>query len=212
MRKNTITKKTSRSPHMPTSSPSPRKLSKPRITPAARNTMIEETDDPATKKNTPATWKITKDQPGKAEKVIEARMKIEENLRREKRARQMANIRKPLVCTPGTPGNKRMRNAPETWEEEGGDCRSQPETRLMVESPPEARDDGHQTPADQEGGYKTPARSSVNLNPDQVLQTPAGTDSPPEARNDDHQNPTKPEGGCQTPARSSVHLKPDQVL
>ena len=51
------------------------------------------------------------------------------------------DIRKPLICTPGTPGNKRTRNAPESWDETGGDYSSLPEARVMVENLPAARNE-----------------------------------------------------------------------
>ena len=68
---------------------------------------------------TPGTWIITRDhQEGVGGRVVEAKMKIEERLRKERRANQMERIRKPLLSTPGTPGAKRSRNAPEIWEGE----------------------------------------------------------------------------------------------
>ena len=122
-------------------------------------------------------------------KCREARMRIEENLRKEKRARQMADIRKPLICTPGTPGKKRARNAPERWEETGGDYRSLPGARMMLKSLPAARNEDHQTAAKPELGSQTPARSSEGF-----------------------QTPARPEGRSQSPARSSVCPKLDTML
>ena len=45
--------------------------------------------------------------------MVEAKMKIEESLRREKRAKHLEQIMKPLLNTPGTKSN---RNAPEIWD------------------------------------------------------------------------------------------------
>ena len=54
-------------------------------------------------------------------------MKIEENIRKEKRAKLLNQIRKPLLNTPGNPGSKRTRNAEEVWEASQVDQNELPE-------------------------------------------------------------------------------------
>ena len=101
------TKKITRSPHLP---------------PAKKNIPPPHKKSPA-KKKTPAmnTSPATKIQEGNGSKVKMARMKIEEKIRKEKRAKLIDQIRKPLLNTPGTPGSKRARNAEEVWEESQDD-------------------------------------------------------------------------------------------
>ena len=86
------TKKITRSPHLPT---------------AKKNIQPPHKKSPA-KKKTPAmnTSPATKIQEGNGSKVKMARMKIEEKIRKEKRAKLIDQIRKPLLNTPGTPGSK----------------------------------------------------------------------------------------------------------
>ena len=103
------TKKITKSPHLP----SARKKS-PTITKKIKPTMIPCPDFKLQKLHL-ELGNNSKD--GNGTKVKVARMKIEEKLRKEKRAKQLEKIRKPLVNTPGTPGSKRARNAEEVWEE-----------------------------------------------------------------------------------------------
>ena len=127
-------------------------------------------------------------------------MKIEERIRREKRAQQLAQIRKPLLSTPGTPGTKRSRNAPEIWDGtrdlattasgQNSSSTSRKRTQRCLET--------DQTPAKimmqpktkmTEEECKTQAVCNARAQPYQPEQTPTEMVSQPKARMRSRQTP-----------------------